>query len=217
VNMTGMTPNQGQLMMFRLVNAANQLKFVGVLDSLPSTSAAYNFTMPNSALSEVYRLDFFADLNMSRTYDAPPTDNAWSLAVPAGAADVVLPFARSTNYTDISTPATTPLGADFTLQTTGMNPHVGQLFEVRVILPSSGQVIGRYVLTVVPGVTFGVTIPMIIKDLTSYQIDFYADMNGNGHYDPPPTDHAWRVTGVGTPSGLVVSFAHNTSFTDVGF
>jgi hypothetical protein len=216
VDLTGMAPNANQLVVFRLVTTGtNLLKFVGVLDALPS--AAYTFTMPNSALNEAYSLDFFADANGNRAYDAPPTDNAWRVAVPAAMTDSVLTFARSSTYTDISTPAFTALGADFTFQATGMVPHVGQLFELRVISSSTGQVVGRYVLTSVPAASFTVTIPLVIKDLGNYQIDFWADYNQNGHYDAPPADHAWRLTGVGTSSGLTVQFAHNTTFTDVGF
>ena len=213
-----MTPHVNQLMMFRLVTTAtNLLKFVGVLDSLPGVN--YNFTMPNSAINEAYNLDFFADVNANRAYDVPPTDHAWRLAVPAGLADAVLTFAHNTNFTDISVPAFTAPGADFVLQATGMVPHVGQLFELRVINLNTTEVVGRYVLTAIPNATFNVTIPMVIKDLANYQIDLYADFNNNGHYDPPSTsgDHAWRLTGVGTPAGLTVMFANNTTYTDVGF
>jgi len=216
LDMTAMTPNVSQMMQFRLVTTAtNALRFVGVLDGLPS--AAYNFTMPNSVINEAYNLDFFADVNANRAYDAPPTDNAWRQAVPAGLADAVLTFVRNTNYTDVSMPPFAPLGGDFTFQATGMVPHVGQLFELRVIDSSAGRVVGKYVLPAVGSANFSITIPMVIKDLTNYQIDLYADYNGNGKYDAPPADHAWRLLGVGASTGLTVTFAHNTTFTDVGF
>jgi hypothetical protein len=128
-----------------------------------------------------------------------------------------LTFARSANYTDISVPAFTPLGADFTFQATGMSPHIGQLFELRVIDSSTGRVIGKYVLPAIGTANFSITVPMIIRDLSNYQVDFFADFNGNGRYDPPPADHAWRLSGVGSPAGLTVTFAHNTTFTNVAF
>jgi hypothetical protein len=49
----------------------------------------------------------------------------------------------------------------------------------------------------------------------SYQIDFYADHNQNGSYDAPPTDHAWRITVNDLVGDSVVTFTHNTDFTDI--
>ncbi len=214
IDMTGMTPHLNQLMEFRIVSASNQLAFMGILDTLPAVT--YNYVMPSSIVNGSYRLDFFADLSGDRLYEPPPVDHAWSVMIPTPG-DQIIAFAHNTNFTDISMPTITPLGTDFTLQATAMTPHLGQLFELRVIIASTGQVVGRYVLTSVPAADFSVTVPMVIEDLTNYQIDFYADFNGNGHYDPPPTDHAWRLTGVGAPTGLTLQFAHNTTFTDVGF
>ena len=214
IDMTGMTPHVGQLMEFRIVSDSNQLAFRGMLDTLPG--AAYNYIMPKSIPDGTYRLDFFADLSQDRMYEAPPTDHAWRLTIPTPG-DQVLSFAHNTNFTDISMPAITAIGGDFNFQATGMTPHIGNLFELRVIIASTGQVVGRYVLSSVPAAAFNITIVGVIADGTNYNIDFYADLNGNGHYDPPPTDHAWRVTAAGTATGLTVPFAHNTNFTDVGF
>jgi hypothetical protein len=216
--MTGM-PHIGKLMEFRIVsNGSNQLAFRGMLDTLPT--AAYNYIMPKSVPDGDYRLDFYADSSSNGMYDPPVgttyADHQWSLTIPSPG-DQVLPFAHNTNFTNISVPATTPIGGDFTFQGTGF-PHIGKLFELRVIIASTGQVVGRYVLTSIATADFNVTVAGVIANGTQYNIDFYADANGNGHYDPPPADHAWRVTATGTATGLVVPFAHNTtSFTDVGF
>ena len=48
-----------------------------------------------------------------------------------------------------------------------------------------------------------------------YNIDFYADHNGNGFYDPPPTDHAWRLSFNSSTGDVVQDFTHNTNFTDI--
>jgi hypothetical protein len=49
----------------------------------------------------------------------------------------------------------------------------------------------------------------------TYQVDFYADHNGNSSYDTPPADHAWRLeTGVAM-GDVDLEFTHNTNFTDI--
>ena len=54
-----------------------------------------------------------------------------------------------------------------------------------------------------------------IQPGSSYNIDFYADLNGNGQYDAPPTDHAWRLILSTVMGDEELDFSHNTSFTDI--
>jgi hypothetical protein len=48
-----------------------------------------------------------------------------------------------------------------------------------------------------------------------YYVDFYADHNGNGVYDPPPADHAWRLDLMNVTGDSGLDFSHNTNFTDI--
>ena len=48
-----------------------------------------------------------------------------------------------------------------------------------------------------------------------YNIDFYADLNGNGSYNAPPADHAWRLTINSAAGDFVSNFSHNASFVDI--
>jgi hypothetical protein len=48
-------------------------------------------------------------------------------------------------------------------------------------------------------------------------IDFYADFNENGYYDPPPADHAWRLLLDDANGDTSLEFTHNTSFTDINW
>jgi hypothetical protein len=55
----------------------------------------------------------------------------------------------------------------------------------------------------------------VVEPGTSYEVDFYSDHNGNGVYDAPPTDHAWRLE-TGVISGdMDLDFQHSTEFTDI--
>jgi hypothetical protein len=113
--------------------------------------------------------------------------------------------------------STLPTGLDFTLNFTGMVPHVGQLLEVRVINASSGLTVGSQRVAAVPSPAFSVSIPGIVENGQAYRVDFFADLNGNGVYNAPPADHAWRLTGTAGATGLTLDFAHNAVFTDVQF
>jgi hypothetical protein len=209
-----MTPDVNQLMAFRVVNTNDELVSLGILDPLPS--AAYTFTWPMAVPEGAHRLEFFADISGDRMYTPMSTDEGWSRPIPLGIAPAVN-FVYNTNYTDLTTPDVIPIGEDFTFHATGMLPHVGQLFQLRVIVANTGQVVGVYHLAAVPAATFDIVIPGIIANAVPYRIDFWADTNGNSDYDTPPVDHAWRMTGDGTATGLTLTFAHNTDFTNVNF
>jgi hypothetical protein len=213
VSLDGMTPHVGQLMEFR-VATGNTLISAYVLDPLPS--ATFAFTVKSSVPEGAHRFDFFADLSGNGSYDAPPTDHAWRLDLPASGA-VMVSFTHNTTFTDISDPPVSDSGLEFRLDLSGFNPHVGQLLEAKVVHIASGRVVGQYRLDEVPNPNFDIEIRDIVQSGEEYNVDFYADLNGNGSYDAPPTDHAWRVTQTATVDGLEVSFAHNTNFTDIGF
>ena len=78
---------------------------------------------------------------------------------------------------------------DLTVSFEGFDEHVGQKFEVRSVLPSGP--IGVAQVPAIPAAEFSVTLNLVC--FKTHDLEFYADVNGNGVYDPPPTDHAWRT------------------------
>ena len=96
----------------------------------------------------------------------------------------------------------------------GMNPHVGQKFELRVVNTATQQEAGRTALAAIINHDFDVELEVI--DIgQSYLIDFYADLNQNGRYDAPPADHAWRLELNNVLGDTTLTFVHNTNFTDI--
>ena len=95
-----------------------------------------------------------------------------------------------------------------------MTPHLGELFELRVVRQDNQVEIGRVSVPAVLVPDFTVYIPQFELN-QGYNIDFYADHNGNGIYDPPPTDHAWRLSFNSSTGDVVQDFTHNTNFTDI--
>lgn len=99
-----------------------------------------------------------------------------------------------------------------TVNFNGMNPHVGQTLWLAVTDKATGIEIGRKSVTV--SQSFSVDMPGIEAG-KSYNVDFFADHNGNGIYDAPPTDHAWRMDLNDVAGNAVLEFTHNTTFTDI--
>lgn len=102
-----------------------------------------------------------------------------------------------------------------TVNFTGMTPHVGQTLWLAVIDKATNMEIGR-VEKAVDAAAFSIEVPGIEMG-KSYNVDFFADHNGNGIYDTPPTDHAWRMDLNDVTGNSVLEFTHNTTFTDIAW
>ena len=106
---------------------------------------------------------------------------------------------------------------DFSISLSNMNPHIGQLFKIRVVDLSNMAEVTNADIFPVAGPDFMFNFPSILVSGKSYYVDFYADLNKNLDYDAPPADHAWRYV-LSNVSGMVMTnFFHNTTFTDVQF
>jgi len=156
-----------------------------------------------------YDVDFFADHNKNGKYDAPSVDHAWRLTVDTLVGDTIVPFAHNTSFTDILWKYL------LTVQYTGFTPHVGQLMAFYIRNQSNQAIIDSVIINPLIGADFTVMSYAIVPGI-NYNIDFYADLNGNDHYDIPPTDHAWRIDLSEVTGDTLLNFAHNTTFTDIG-
>lgn len=95
-----------------------------------------------------------------------------------------------------------------------MLAHIGQTFTLYVKDLSSGEVLDSVIIESVVEEDFEVE-SSVIEIGGSYQIDFWADLNENGQYDPPPADHAWRLLLEEVEGDTTIEFVHNGSFTDI--
>jgi hypothetical protein len=207
INFTGMTPHIGQMFEIRLEddNTGKEIDRIK-LNSIPS--ADFNVLFVGVKLGMQYKLEFYADLNGNGLYDAPPTDHAWMMTFENMTGDVSLNFAHNTNFTDINWKYL------LTMNLMGMNPHVGQYFELRIVDTNNQNEINRVSLDQILVPDFSVFLDGI-EIGHDYNIDFYADFNGNGGYDPPPMDHAWRLTFNAMDGDFLQKFTHTTNFTDI--
>jgi hypothetical protein len=206
VNLSGMTPHAGQSIMFRVTDketGREVSRFYRMVDL-----AGFSVRLPGLMMGHEYDVDFFADHNGNGMYDAPPTDHAWRLSTDEVMGNTVLNFSHNTDFTDIDWRYLT------TLHATGMTPHAGQKFELRVYNETTFEEIGLVTIDSLELAEFMVKVGGAEMG-QAYNVDFYADHNGNGAYDAPPEDHAWRITVEDLEGDTLLPFEHNTNFTDI--
>ncbi len=211
LDLTGFSPHVGGLFELRVVDRATSLEIGrSRVESIPL--ADFSVSVPGLMLQGSYDIDFYADLNGNGLYDDPPADHAWQMRLDDPMGDTTLTFAHSvTNFKDIAWPYL------LSLDLTGFSPHVGGLFEMRVVDLADGKEVGRTRVESVPQADFSVSLPVLAIG-GNYNVDFYADLNGNGLYDSPGTDHAWRMTVENVLGDTTLTFAHSvTNFVDIGW
>jgi hypothetical protein len=108
-----------------------------------------------------------------------------------------------------TTPATF---RDVTINITGADPHIGNLVELRIV-DGSDNLVARGVVEALPSGTYSFSFPHSTPE-GAHRLDFFADLSGNGTYDSPPADHAWRED-IADTGDVSIDWAHNIDFTDI--
>lgn len=209
MNFSGMTPHVGQLLEIRVIDVTRTYMEAGRirLDAIPS--AAFELGLPYLVPNHTYNVEFYADLNGNGHYDPVPADHAWSERLDNVQGDQVVDFSHNTNFSQFD------WAYSLSLEFDGMTPHLGQMISLRVVDTQSGKETGRAV-RLADLSSFGMMVPGLMMG-HSYHVDFYADLNGNGLYDSPPVDHAWRLEANDVTGNTLLNFTHNTSFEDVAW
>jgi plastocyanin len=205
LNFSGMTPHIGQDLWLSVKESDSGEE---VTREKVVVEEAFTIPVEEIVAGKSYVLDFYADHNENGMYDAPSTDHAWRIEVMNAEENGSVDFVHNTDFTDIQ------WEHKLTIDFASMNPHIGQSLTMYLIEQPSGIYIDTVKLDEIPGAAFSLSSSNIMSNM-SYQIDFYADHNQNGSYDAPPTDHAWRITVNDLVGDSVVTFTHNTDFTDI--
>ncbi len=96
-----------------------------------------------------------------------------------------------------------------------MTPHIGENLYLRVVDTLDSMEVSRKTL-MVNSADFVVKLGGLMTG-QSYHLDFWADHNNNGQYDPPGADHAWRIALDSIEGDTMITFIHNTDFTDIAW
>ena len=223
LTLKGMGVHLNQMIEFRIVDSNNFVQSRGVVEPLdaPATESV-TFNVPEGIPAEngPYRLDFYADVNGTRTFDGLKTglthDHAWRFEplvdAPAGkfphVANVVqVVFNHNTSFVDINEwpkgtiapPEDTGLDANVHFSASKMSEFVGKLCEVRIAEARTGHTVGLYRIPELPSEDFVAHVAGVVEAGAAYDVDVYVDANGNGDYDDPSStaasvDLGWRYT-----------------------
>ena len=97
-----------------------------------------------------------------------------------------------------------------------MNQYVGKALFARIVDTLTGAEVERMIIPEITGASFAMEFPSLTEG-DAYRIDFYVDMNGNGRYDQPPTDHAWRIAVAELAGAVSIEFAPTGGYTDINW
>ena len=209
INFLSMNPHIGELLEVRVEDDLTSEEVGRTrIESVPS--ADFSVKIPGIKVGKEYKIELYADHNGDGIYEAPPMDHAWRIKFENSTGNVSVDFTHNTDFKDVGWKYL------YTLNFSGMVPHVGQMLEMRIVRQDNGKEIGRTKIMSLPSPDFTLSIPQIEMN-HNYNVDFYADHNGNGSYDAPPTDHAWRLTFNSSTGNFVQNFSHNPNFTDIAW
>jgi len=250
LNLVNFTPHAGQLIEGRLVNVRT-----GAEVARKRITGAEQGTLDFGrvlASGNSYRIDLYADLDKDNKYTpprgTPPTafpDHQWRIesttTFATGAAglanvsgNVTITMAHNANWTDIDWPGSEknlPGLFGIVLNLKNFTPHAGQKIEGRVVDVATGKEVAR--ADVIGATEVSIDFGKVLTEGQTYRVDFYADLNKDGHYTPPvgnpPTswpDHQWRITST-TPfaegaadlanvsKNVSLTMAHNANWTNI--
>ena len=94
----------------------------------------------------------------------------------------------------------------FTVASTTFAPHEGATVYAKLFDGATELGSGESVVT--QG-SFTIDFAAVLDPSTTYTLDYFADVNGSGACDAPPTDHVWRESFAGN---TILVVEHNTNF-----
>lgn len=216
-------PHLGHFVEYRIVDATNYVQSRGVIRSMTAEDVKIRAPRAVPRSNGPYRLDLFADVNRSGGFDGLGSvitnDHAWRLDPIADfsklrADDVIkVEFVHSTTFTNVDQ---FPSGTKNPSQDTGLPARVrlegidafaGKTLQVRVADERTGHVVGLFREMRAEGSVLEAVVAGCVDVQTTYQIDVYADANGNGAYDDPSAggDRGWRLSATSTDTGLAAT------------
>jgi hypothetical protein len=166
-----------------------------------------------------YNVDFWADKDNNGSYDKPPQDHAWRIELMNLEKDTIVDFTHNTDFVDIFPVEDTTGGNDSTIKVSidfaGFDSAVDKNLIVYLRDPQTNEFVDSVKVTPIDSNAFTVVFNTVNVN-NNYNIDFYTDVNGNGKYDAPPLDNAWRLQVINVVSDTVIMFMYDTVYTDIG-
>jgi hypothetical protein len=162
-----------------------------------------------------YNVDYYADLNNNKACDAPANDHVWRRSI--GATDPgTLTVTHDTAWTD-QCPSFTTLDSrkSLSFSATGFSIHDGAKIEIVVTRSSDGAAVAHGGYDKFEGDTLAFSWDGLLEVGQAYTVDYYVDVNGDGHCNPPADDHVWRRDIPAVTNDVAVTTAHDSIWVDV--
>lgn len=214
-----MTPHINERLELRIVDKNEHLQAKAVYEDVVSPEFSLYLRRVVPKANAPYRLDFWADHNLSGAYDGivggvREKDHAWRrvLADPLPEdmrlvqGTYVFDFLHDTAFVDIATdllgnkiPMTDTL-LPFTLNVTGGAAYASKTVDVRVVDKASGRLVGLH-RRPSRGDAWAARIDGIVDEETAYAVSVYVDQDGDGKYGP--ADPSWQLDLVSGSDALV--------------
>jgi len=105
---------------------------------------------------------------------------------------------------------------EITIHYTKMTPYTGMGFSARIVDLASNAEVDRIAIAKIESESLDIVFSSLIEG-DVYAIEFYIDLNGNGHYDPPPSDHSWRIAIEGFTGTASLGFTPSAEFIDIAW
>lgn len=162
-----------------------------------------------------YNVDYYADLNNNKACDAPADDHVWRRTV--GAADTGnVTVTHDTVWTNQCPSFATLSGRKkLAFSATGFGIHEGAKIEIVVTRSSDGAAVAHGGTDKQEGDTLSFAWDGLLEVGQAYTIDYYVDVNGDGHCNPPADDHVWRRDVPAVTGDVTVTTAHDSIWVDV--
>lgn len=201
----------GERLEIRLLDERRRRIAVAWIDDMPRE---HSFVMPGAVPAGEHTVDLYVDENLDGTFTTG--EPAWRRPLPPSGR---LVFTPDESFVAIDDPDSTPTGERLALNLLNMDPHTAgtQAFELIAFEVVTMRTVGYYYRPDIDEPAFSAFVPGIVGEGLLYRIDFFADFNQNGFYDPPSTagDHSWRHEQTASTAGIDTDFVHNISFVNV--
>lgn len=197
-------PHVNQYFEYRVVDPSGFIQSRGIVNALSGEDVTFHARLSVPRSGGPYHLDYFADVNQSGGFDGLGSvitdDHAWRIdpladypegSVAPRAGWVQVQFGHNTTFTNIdeypsgkqNVARDTGLGARVRLQ--NLEPLMGKAVEVRIADKATHHLICLYRIPRPDKAAMDVTLPGSVESGGDYELDIYADANGNGAYDNP--------------------------------
>lgn len=216
----GMQSHINEYLEIRVVDKSNRIAAKAVYNDIFGPDFAVYMASVVPKANAPYRLDFWADHNLSSRYDGieggiNDKDHAWRRELKEPLPDDMrlvgsryeLLFIHDTAFVDIATDVEGKKVSiedellPFELGIVGAGAYAGKMLETRVVDKAAGRLVGLYRQGRAKE-TFKARVAGVLDEETQYEISTYVDLDGSGGYSEG--DPSWKQERLSNETGIAL-------------